>query len=206
METIPENNTVHSPVNGTDDREARSFHWYAARTQMNCERKVEKRFQQFASETYLPTQEEIHQWSDRKKKVQRMVIPMILFVKINKEEAQKVHARKDNQFYGFVSTDRSGRIPAEISNNDIQTLKYMLGASDKPIIFEQNQIDVGDEVEIVRGALKGVRGMLKCAHDGTAYLIVDMGLLGYIKTEIGINDCMKIVSHCNSDYKIASSI
>jgi hypothetical protein len=26
------------------------------------------------------------------------------------------------------------------------------------LIFEQNQIDVGDEVEIVRGALKGVRG------------------------------------------------
>jgi hypothetical protein len=69
-----------------------------------------------------------------------MVIPMILFVKINKEEAQKVHARKDTQFYGFVSTDRSGRIPAEISNNDIQTLKYMLGASDKPIIFGSSEI------------------------------------------------------------------
>jgi len=37
METATELNTLESPANGTDDREARSFRWYAARTQMNCE-------------------------------------------------------------------------------------------------------------------------------------------------------------------------
>ena len=73
METATELNALKSPANGTDDCEACSLCWYAARTRMNCERKVERRFQrdQLATETYLPIQEEIHQWSDRKKKVLR---------------------------------------------------------------------------------------------------------------------------------------
>jgi transcription antitermination factor NusG len=189
METIPENNTVLSSANGTDDREARSFRWYAARTQMNCERKVEKRFQQFACETYLPIQEEIHQWSDRKKKIQRMVIPMILFVKINKEDAQKVHAHKDSQFFGFLSTDRIGHNLAVIPDKDIETLKYMLGHSSQSIDIIPTPIRLGDRVRILRGELKGLEGyVMECRQGETPAVIIKLNILGCAKVNIHKND------------------
>lgn len=193
MGTITEIDTLRTTATGTDGREACSFKWYAARTQMNCERKVEKRFQQFASETYVPTQEEVHQWSDRKKKVQRLVIPMVIFVKINSKEVARVHASRDSQFYGFISTDRAGRFPAEIPNKDIETLKFMLGVSENPVTFEQERMEAGDNVTIVRGALKGMKGNIQQLKDGNVYLIVDMGLLGLVKTIVDPSDCKKLL-------------
>jgi hypothetical protein len=64
MKTIAEIDTLEPPVDGTDDREARSFRWYAARTQMNCERKAVNVIKDVISDSYIPVQEEIHQWSD----------------------------------------------------------------------------------------------------------------------------------------------
>ena len=71
---------IDSVVNGTTDREARPKRWIAAIVQMCTEKKVSEKLNNLKIENYVPTQLEIHQWSDRKKKVERIVIPMIVFV------------------------------------------------------------------------------------------------------------------------------
>ena len=55
-------------VNGTNDREACPKRWIAVLVQMNCEKKTSTLLNKAGYETYIPTQQEIHQWSDRKKK------------------------------------------------------------------------------------------------------------------------------------------
>jgi transcription antitermination factor NusG len=117
---------------------------------------------------------------------------MILFVRVNSKDITKFLGRKDNQFYGFISIDRLGRIPAKIPDKDINTLKYMLGATDKSVIFEQQVIGVGDSVKIVRGVFKGLIGNIQTMKDGTVYLVVDMDKLGFVKAEINLSDCSKI--------------
>ena len=67
-------------VNGTDDREARSKRWVAALVQVRSEKAVGKKLESLGIENWVPTQMEIHQWSDRKKKIERVVIPMIVFI------------------------------------------------------------------------------------------------------------------------------
>jgi transcription antitermination factor NusG len=178
--------TLDTPVIVTDEREARHFCWYAARTQMNCERKVENRFQQIASETYLPTQEEIHQWSDRKKKVRRLVIPMVLFVKINRNEVSRVHVNKDNQFYGFITTDRAGRIPAEIPDKDIEKLRFMLSQSDSSVEISDIPYAAGDPVRVVRGPLRGLEGKIVKVNDRKGALIVPLNCLGSAMVSIDL--------------------
>jgi transcription antitermination factor NusG len=182
METIPENDTMHSPANGTDDREACSFHWYAARTQMNCERKAEKEFKCIAKETYLPTQEEIHIWSDRKKKIQRVVIPMILFVKMNTKDANNVH--RTPYFYGFVGNNRHDTKPAPIPDRDIETLRFMLLHSDSPVSIEPMPIKLGDKVRVVRGNLQGLEGNVIIGDDAHSHIVINLDVLGCAKVEI----------------------
>lgn len=55
-------------ANGTNDREACPKRWIAVLVQMNCEKKTATQLGKAGYETYIPIQQEIHQWSDRKKK------------------------------------------------------------------------------------------------------------------------------------------
>jgi transcription antitermination factor NusG len=190
MEAITEINTINSAANGTDDREARTFCWYAARTQMNCERKAENEFKSIAKETYLPTQEEIHQWSDRKKKVQRIVIPMILFVKLNKDDVHNLH--RSQHFYGFIGHDRHDTSPAPIPDKDIETLRFMLGQSDAKVSIEQIPIKLGDKVKVIRGSLKGLEGNVLYISEIESYLCVKLDILGCPKIKINTSDIIKL--------------
>ena len=63
------NSPIGASVNGTDDREARPKRWIAALVQVRSEKAVGEKLTRLGIENYVATQWEIHQWSDRKKKV-----------------------------------------------------------------------------------------------------------------------------------------
>jgi transcription antitermination factor NusG len=186
MKTSAEINAMNTSANGTDGREACSFCWFVARTQMNCERKAEKELQHIAKETYLPTQEEIHVWSDRKKKVQRVVIPMIIFVKMRSEDARHLH--RTASFYGFIGHDRHNTTPAPIPEKDIETLRFMLGHSDNPVSIEPMPIKLGDRVKVIRGNLQGLEGYVMKCDDGATHILVGLNVLDCAKVDINIQD------------------
>ena len=68
METTANEKISHSvaSVNGTDDREAHPKYWVATLVQVRSEKAVSKKLDGLKIENYVPTQKEIHQWSDRK--------------------------------------------------------------------------------------------------------------------------------------------
>ena len=75
-------------VNGTNDREAYLKRWIAVLVQVNCEKKTATRLCKVGYETYIPTQQEVRQWSDRKKKVDRLIMPMAVFVRATVREEE----------------------------------------------------------------------------------------------------------------------
>lgn len=75
-----------SSVNGTDDREAHPKSWIALYTRPRSEKKVRAYLDSIGVENYLPVQNQLRQWSDRKKLVEVVVIPMVIFVLIDKSE------------------------------------------------------------------------------------------------------------------------
>jgi transcription antitermination factor NusG len=192
METATEHNTLKSPANGTDDSEARFFRWYAARTQMNCERKAEKEFRNIAKETYLPIQEEIHQWSDRKKKVQRIVIPMILFVKMHCNDVKNIHHTA--HFYGFIGSDRRNTRPVPIPEKDIETLRFMLEKSATKVHIEPIPPKLGDRIKVVRGPLAGLEGNIYTCSEGHSYVAVTLDILGCAMANIELKN-LQIISN-----------
>ena len=80
------NSCTESLVNGTNDREAHPKVWIAALVQMNRERKSADKLSKIGISTYVPIQEEVHQWSDRRKKITRVVIQMVVFVHVDEIE------------------------------------------------------------------------------------------------------------------------
>ena len=63
-----------------------SRQWLVAYVQSCLEKKTAQRLAAMGIECYLPVQSEIRQWSDRRKRVDRLVIPMMIFVHVTPQE------------------------------------------------------------------------------------------------------------------------
>ena len=160
-------------------------YWVAALVQMNTEKKVSSMLSKLGYDNYVPIQTEIRQWSDRKKKVDKIVIPMVVFVSVNKEVVKSL--RTLSSIYKFISYPGQ-KEPAVIPNEQIERLKFMLHHADSAVEFSETAYEVGEEVEIVRGPLKGLSGELCYVQKGNPKLGVYVELLGYSYVNVDIKD------------------
>lgn len=175
---------VGSSVNGTDDREARSKFWIAVYTRPRSEKKLAlelSKNKSYSIETYTPTQTIISQWSDRKKKIEKVIIPMIVFCKVTEDESKFVERHplvvKPLRWSGKKN-------PAIIPQEQLDRLKFMLNVSDVPVDFEPIDFQEKDYVRVVRGNLQGLIGQVERTSDGKTKLVISIDLLGGAKVEI----------------------
>lgn len=163
------------PVNGTDDREAHSKFWIAAYTKPRSEKKTASDLTKLGIETYVATQVQTHQWSDRKKEVEIVVVPSIVFVRIFGNQLNTIlfHRNILN-----VITHPGEKKVAKIPSIQIDKLKFILGQADVPVLFDTSIISVHDSVRVVSGPLTGLKGEVVNLNNGTSELIVQIDLLG----------------------------
>jgi hypothetical protein len=123
-------------ANGTDGGGAVENAWVAALVQTNCERQVARKLEPLSFECYVPVQEEIHLWSDRKKKVQRLVIPNIVFVKTPQPRFDEL---KRLSFVRGLLSHPGEKEPAKIPEVQMEKLRFMLGQTDIPVELEKQR-------------------------------------------------------------------
>ena len=172
-------------VDGTSDREAYPKYWTAVLVQMCTEQKVSTKLNKLGITNYVPTQTEIHQWSDRKKKVERIVIPMVVFVFVDKDIEKQL--RTYSFIYKFISYPGQ-KEAAIIPDEQIEHLKFMLNNADSTVEVSNTIYEIGDEIEIVRGPLKGLHGELCYFEKDKPMIGVYLELLGYACVNINISD------------------
>lgn len=137
-------------------------------------------------ETYAPSQTVIKQWSDRKKKVEVAVIPMVIFAEVSTEE--EVLVIKKHSLILKVLTLPGQKTAAHIPGRQITQLKFMLSESDEPVEFVAGDFQVADKVRVVRGRLKGLEGTVQRAADGQTYIIITINMLGGAKVTVAPSD------------------
>lgn len=172
-------------VNGTNDREAYPRRWIAVLVQMNCEKKASTLLNKSGYETYIPIQQEIHQWSDRKKKVNRLIMPMIVFVRatVNEEE----WLRNQSYIYKLIalpgSNEDKRKFATPIPDYQIDRLKFMLENAETEVTIVRD-FHAGDKVYVTSGSLKGLEGVVSEADDRHSVVGVLMAGLGYACVKI----------------------
>ena len=57
---------------------------------MHHEKKVAERLSKMGIYSFVPVQQQIHQWSDRRKMVDTVLLPMMVFVHVNPKERMEV--------------------------------------------------------------------------------------------------------------------
>lgn len=128
--------------------------WYAIYTKSRNEKKVNARLAEAGIETFLPLLKILKQWSDRKKWVEEPLFRSYLFVRISQDEYYKVLS-----IIGVVKyiTFEGKAVP--VPNQQILAIKQFLNNEEDQMISTES-FKIGDQVEIFRGALKGLLGNL----------------------------------------------
>ena len=183
------NSCTESLVNGTNDREAHPKVWIAALVQMNCERKSADKLSKIGISNYVPIQEEAHQWSDRRKKITRVVIPMVVFVHVDEIERNIV---RDLSFIYKLITYPGQSQPAIIPDSQISQLQFMVDNSKDQIVFKESSLCIGDTIQVIRGPLKGLAGSVCQTEDKKLMVAVRLDFLGYACVNIPITDVEQI--------------
>lgn len=127
--------------------------WFAAYTSARHEKRVAEHLRQREVESFLPLYEALHRWKNGRHRVQLPLFPGYVFVHLALREKLRVL-----QVPGIVELVSFNGVPAALPDAEIETLRNALSAGlpAEPYPF----LRVGSRVEICRGPLQGLSGIL----------------------------------------------
>lgn len=142
--------------------------WYALHTRARHERVVEHRLREQSMETFLPTVEEVHRWSDRKKKVEVPLFSCYVFVRCALNPQDRARIYRVDSVLGFVGTRGVG---TPIPDEQIENVRTLL-SQERPC-RSHPFLKVGQRVRVRGGALDGVEGVF-LSENGDRSLIISI--------------------------------
>ncbi len=163
-------------------------YWFALYTKPRNEFKAQLQIEAVSITTYLPSTIQVHQWSDRKKKIRQPLLPGYIF--IYGSERERLTALEAPSIVRCVS-DR-GR-PAKIPANQIENLRSFIQEEKKYTV--ENGIPKGTSIIIKSGPFTGVSGVLIEDSDGKTFVVSIELLNRSIATHISESDMIEIVKN-----------
>ena len=156
--------------------------WLVAYVQSCLEKKTAQRLATMGIECYLPVQSEIRQWSDRRKRVDRLVIPMMIFVHVTPQERPLPLSLQAVSRYMVL---RGESTPAVIPDEQMAQFRFMLDYSPEAVEMCSVPLAPGDAVKVIKGPLAGLEGELITVN-GKSKVAVRLELLGCAHVDIPI--------------------
>jgi len=178
------------------ESQARDGQWYAARVRTCCEKKVRDELHASQNvDTWVAVQLEQHQWSDRLKRIERVVLKHFVFFRYAaKDERCEIVSyppfRKITESLNVLGllVKPGTREPAPIPNEQIETFKRMLEeANSKVEMVCDDAIELGDHVMVTRGKFKGLDGYVAKSPNGRGKIYVVIDYFGYASMEIDLD-------------------
>ena len=156
--------------------------WLVVCVQSNREKKTYERLKALGYDSFLPLQEETHRWSDRSKKVQRVVIPMVVFVRISPSERIPVLRLPSVSRFMVL---RGESTPAIIPDAQMERFRFMLDYSEEAVEMCSERIQPGEQVKVIKGPLTGLTGEL-ITMGGKSKVAVRIHILGAAMVEVPV--------------------
>lgn len=187
-------------INKNDDRKvlptdvigrsvACSKRWLVAIVRVCHEKKTSERLTKMGIENFLPIQQEVHQWSDRRKVVDRVLLPMMIFVHVDPHEQKEVLTLSAISRYMVL---RGESTPAVIPDQQMLRFKFMLDYSDETISMSTSPLAPGEKIRVIKGPLTGLEGELVNVN-GKSKVAVRLTMLGCACVDIPVG-CVEPVS------------
>jgi transcription antitermination factor NusG len=150
--------------------DSEELRWYALHTRARHERVVQNRLREQGMETFLPTVEEVHRWSDRKKKVEVPLFSCYVFVRCSLKAEDRTHIYRVDSVLGVVGSGTGQPIPDE----QIDGVRTLL--SQKSPWRVHSFLKVGQRVRVRGGAMDGVEGVF-LSENGDHSLVISVDVI-----------------------------
>jgi transcription antitermination factor NusG len=145
--------------------------WYALHTRARHERVVETRLREQNMETFLPVVQEVHRWSDRKKKVEVPLFSCYVFVHCALRPEDRARVHRVDSVLGFVGIRGAG-LP--IPDEQIESIRSVLAQASP--CRAHPFLKTGQRVRIRGGALDGVEGVF-LSENGDQSLVISVDVI-----------------------------
>jgi len=127
--------------------------WYAVTTRYRHERLVRDELQRKGIEHFLPTVRTVSRWKDRAKEIEQALFPGYCFVRIDLRDRLRVLESR-----GVVHLVGNAHGPVPIQTSEIAALQLLTRS--ETLYGWEPTFQPGMAVEVIRGPLEGVRGVL----------------------------------------------
>lgn len=171
------------PANVTGNSVAHPRHWLVALVRIYHEKKTSERLTKMGIKNYLPIQQKIHIWSDRRKMVDHIVIPMTIFVYVDPLERKEVLTLAAVNRYMVM---RGESTPAVIPDKQMEQFQFMLDYSEEAVSLSDTSLSPGEMVRVIKGALVGLEGELVTVN-GKTKVAVRLDMLGCANVDMPID-------------------
>jgi transcription antitermination factor NusG len=145
--------------------------WYALHTRARHERVVETRLREQGMETFLPVVQEVHRWSDRKKKVEVPLFSCYVFVHCGLSAEERTMVHRVDSVLGFVGVRGAG-LP--IPDEQIESIRTVLAQATP--WRSHPFLKAGQRVRVRGGALDGIEGVF-LSENGDHSLIISVDVI-----------------------------
>lgn len=155
--------------------------WYAVYVNVKHEKKVIRKLKEIGIIAYTPFIKKMQQWSDRKKLVEFPMLSGYVFVNI--DDGDKENVLKCPGVFSFI---KFNGVEAKVKNAEIAILKS-IEESGYDVTQELAELKLLDDVEIIQGQLKGLKGTVVLIQNTNFVQIQLKSLQQNIKVKLPIH-------------------
>jgi transcription elongation factor/antiterminator RfaH len=160
-------------------------YWYAIYTKPRHEKKVFDLLVEKNQEVFLPLVSQVRIWKDRKKRVQMPLFSSYLFARFDYKNRYTILTT-----HGVVKIINFKGVPAIVPDWQIDSLKKMIENPEK--VRLESYIRAGEEVEVIHGPFKEMRGAVKTIKGNTRLIVTIEGIQQSVSVEIDVDSVKKI--------------
>ena len=153
------------------DRRGGKQSWFAVQTKARHEKRVAAELEEKGVAAFLPLFTEVHQWSDRKRKVDLPLFTTYVFVRIGGDQSSRISVLQTNSVFRFVGSRGIG-IP--IPDEQIEALQTIVRR--KVPFTPYPFLNLGQKVRVRGGSLDGVCGVLSAVNDDRSLIVSVEGI------------------------------
>ena len=179
---LKDTRTEGLPAHVTGNGVALPKRWLIAHVRIYHEKKTSERLTKRGIENYLPIQKQTHFWSDRRKKIDHVVIPMKIFVHVDAREQKEVLMLSAISRYMVLHGEST---PAIVPDAQMERFKFMLDYSEETVNMSDTPLRPGETIRVIKGPLRGLEGELVTLN-GKTKIAVRLDMLGCASVDMPI--------------------
>ena len=195
---------------GISKSQKEAKHWYVAivnnKSEKACLEKLQQRLKNQSDseqtyDVYVPIQQELRVSRDgKRKKVDRIIFPTLLFIRCTEKVRRKVIV-----YFPYIkrfmvniagSSPNSHRPIAVIPDHQMHRLMRMVSDAESEVSIGLRPLHLGERVRVNGGKLVGLEGNVWEESDGSTSLVIMIDILGCAKVTVA-RDLLEPISVMN---------